>query len=190
MAGSSAPITETGGPALPAGVDEVQAVFSDNAALERAIGHLEQSGFDRADISLPTANPSMASATPEQGAANPTTASDAQQVRTLQTSLAGSVGAMAAAGAVIATGGAALPAVVAAAAVGAGVGGLTHAASSATTQSDRDEKDRAASEGRLVLSVRITSDARRQTAENALRQGGAVRVEAIRREGGAIKPAA
>ncbi len=89
---------EKAGPAIAPEVHEVQAVFASNAALEDAIGRLREAGFDHADFSLPHAHPAAGEATPEQGADDPVTHDDQQQMRTMETSMAGTVGAFAAAG--------------------------------------------------------------------------------------------
>src|SRR5690349_24167784 len=110
---------------------EVRARFRNAEAMDRAVAALEMSGFDRADLSLPQASPSPAEDTPEAGARPVDSEEDARQARTLHTSAAASLAGMAAAGVVIATGGAAAPA-VAAAAAGAGLaGGLAYGMSSA-----------------------------------------------------------
>ena len=92
---------------------EVRARFRDPDAMECAIEQLEVSGFNRADLSLPEAQPPRERATPEYGAKAPSDDTDARQARTLHTSGAAAVAGMAAAGVVIATGGAAAPAVAA-----------------------------------------------------------------------------
>src|ERR1700712_3601812 len=86
------------GPALTGGIAEVQGIFPSDASLQDAIARLTLLGFDRADLSLPTASPTASEATPDIGAATPNTDVDARQLRTLGTSSAGAAGAMAAAG--------------------------------------------------------------------------------------------
>ena len=169
------------GPAIAAAIDEVQGVFPSDAALQDAIGRLAQAGFDRADLSLPAASPSAAEATPEQGAANPDTETDARQERTLHTSMAGSVGALAAAGVTIATGGAAAVALAAAAAAGLGAGALAAGASNAVAGLQSESRDQAAAAGTLVLSARVTSAERADKAEAAMTAAGATRVGSLTR---------
>ncbi len=171
----SATTTVKPGPAI-GDIHEVRGVFSSDAMLQDAIGRLTRAGFDRADLSLPDARPAPGLATPEQGASNPNTNDDKQQLRTLQTSLAGSVGALAAAGAVIATGGAALPALAAAAAIGVGTGGLVHAANTAGSDLQSEDRTEAAARGELVLSVRVTDAEKAARAEQELRTAGATDV--------------
>ena len=130
------------GPAIGA-LHEVRATFDDPDAMQEAVARLEMSGFDRADLSQPEAVPPAERATPEVGARPVDTEEDARQTRTLNTGGAAAAVGMAAAGVVIATGGAAVPA-VAAAVVGAGVaGGVAYAISTASSddeQADREQK--------------------------------------------------
>ena len=177
----SQPIEPKAGPAIAATVDEVQGIFPSDAALQDAMGRLTQAGFDRADLSLPQASPSSGQATPEQGAANPDTETDNRQERTLHSSLAGSIGALAAAGVTIATGGVAGVAIAAAAAAGLGAGALANAATSAVHSVQHAGREQAAAAGTLVLSVRIISAERQGRAEMAMREAGATRVEAVTR---------
>jgi hypothetical protein len=172
----SASTMQNSGPAIGDTVHELRGVFASDAALQEAIGRLTRAGFDRADLSLPDASPAPGLDTPEQGASNPNTDDDNRQVRTLQTSMAGSVGALAAAGAVIATGGAALPAIAAAAAVGVGVGGLVNASGTAGVRMAGEARDDAATRGELALSVRIGDAAKQGQAEAELLAAGAYKV--------------
>jgi len=101
------------GSVLEASAQEVQARFRDDAALQGAIGQLGLAGYDRADLSLPE----------DQSGSGLSASSDDvdnQQLRTMGSSMAGTVAAFALAGATIATGGAAGVAVLGAAAIGAG----------------------------------------------------------------------
>src|SRR5580704_10625377 len=88
---------------------EARAHFTDPAAMQAAVAQLQMSGFDRADLSLPEAMPPVERGTPEAGAKPVDTEEDARQARTLHTSGAAAVMGMAAAGVVIASGGAAAP---------------------------------------------------------------------------------
>jgi hypothetical protein len=175
-------ISAAPGPAIAESVVEVQAIFPSDAALQDAIARLTQAGFDRADLSLPHVAPSPSRATPEQGAANPDTETDARQERTLHTSMAGSVGALAAAGVTVATGGAALAAVAAAAAAGLGVGALVNAATTAGDRANSEARDRAAASGTLVLSARVTSAERARRARAAMAEAGETRIADVQRQ--------
>ncbi len=183
MSGSQSNPTKSG-PGLGEAMDEVRGTFPSDSTLQDGIARLSLAGFDRADISVPDAAPSLAGATPEQAAENPNTEDDSRQARTLHTSMAASVGAMAAAGAVIATGGAALPAVAAAIAGGAGLGAAVQGVSGATDKAQHAEREQAASRGELLLSVRLRDATRRPLAEAAMREAGASRVMVVSRVAG------
>jgi hypothetical protein len=151
---------------------EVRASFPTSDAMQEAVTQLTMSGFDRADLSLPDTHAAPIQDTPEAGAEPADTEEDARQIRTVSSSTAASVAAMAAAGITVATGGAALPAVAAAIAAGGAVGGATFAATSAAnagTQTDRDEK---AATGALVLSARAPNREKRMEAEAIMRAAG------------------
>ncbi len=174
------------GPVLPEAVQEVQGIFSSDAALQDAIAKLTLAGFDRADFSLPATNPAPGMATPNQGAANPNTETDMQQMRTMGTSMAGTIGAFAAAGATIATGGAAGVAIAAAAAVGAGSALAAAASGSAASNVQSEERDQAAAAGRLVLAVHAATADKQTSAEQIMRASGATEVAAVQRASGAM----
>lgn len=174
------------GPVIGEEVDEVQAVFSSDAALQDAMGRLRSAGFDHADLSLPIAQPSPSQATPEQGAATPLSNDDSRSMRTMHTSMAGSVGALAAAAATVLTGGAAGLAVAAAAAAGTGAGLLAHSVSAAADTGQHEAREQAAARGELVLSVRTPDAERRRRAEALLREAGATRVEPVTRTTAAV----
>lgn len=160
------------GPAI-GGLSEVRARFSSAEALHAAIEKLEASGFDRADLSLPELNPPRERSTPESGAKPADTEEDARQARTMHVSTAAAIAGLAAAGAVIGTGGAAGPAVAAAVLGGGAVGGATFAISSATNSREQREREEGAAEGTLVLSVRAPDDVKRAAATAILRSAGA-----------------
>ncbi len=169
------------GPALTEGVLEVQGFFADDASLQDAMARLTLAGFDRADISLPHADPAPGDRTPELGAATPFTATDQQQIRTLGVSGAGAMGAIAAAGVTIATGGAAAVAAGAALVAGAAAAGITSMASNAVATARTDAHNDSAAAGKLILSARITDAVRQAGAEAAMRAAGATHIEAIHR---------
>ncbi|MBV9813977.1 MAG: hypothetical protein JO326_14610 [Acetobacteraceae bacterium] len=171
------------GPVLPADTDEIWGTFRSDSTLQDAMARLAQAGFDRADMSLPDVTADPAHRTPEQGAAEPQTEEDNQQLRTLHASMAGSVGAMLAAGVVIATGGAALPAVAVAAAAGLGAGTLAHGAESSANASQGEARATAAAAGQLILAVRVSDPSRRDAAVAAMRDAGAAETHAVARTG-------
>ncbi len=178
--------TSKSGPVLTEGVEEVQGVFPSDEALQTAISQLTLSGFDRADFSLPTTRPASSDATPNAGAADPMTDTDVRQARTLGTSMAGYVGAFAAAGATIATGGAAGLAIAAAAAVGAGSALAANAAGNAVDAAQTDTRNTAAAAGELILAVHAPTPEKRADVERIMRAAGATSVEPVRRQGGAV----
>lgn len=173
-----------GGPRLTEAVEEVHGAFPSDSALQDAISRLSMAGFDRAEISVPDSSPAPMRATPEQSAENPNTEDDSRQSRTLHTSLAGSVGALAAAGAVIGTGGAALPAVAAAVAGGVALGAAAQGLTSAADQAQHAEREEAARKGELLLSVHLRDPSRRGLAEQAMREAGASRIDVVKRLSG------
>lgn len=158
--------------ALPA--RELRATFSSSGRMQEAVGKLSLAGFDRADLSLPVEGEGLANAS-----APADTAEDAQQLRTLGSSTAATIAALAAAGVTVATGGAAAPAVIAALAAGGAIGGATyavHGSSQAAEQHDRDER---AAEGDLILTVHVASQEKRAAAQRILQEAGATNIEAI-----------
>jgi hypothetical protein len=180
------PTTATQAPTLAATIIEVQGIFEDDQTLQDAISRLTLAGFDRADLSLPIASPAPGEATPELGAATPTTDIDRQQMRTLGASAAAATGAIAAAGITIATGGLAAAAAAAAVVTGAAAGGLTAAATHVGDRLRTDERNEAGAAGELVLSARATDATRQGAAEAAMRAAGARRVEVVRRANGGL----
>ena len=174
------------GPSINDTIQEVQGIFPNDAALQDAIGRLTRAGFDRAALSLPAASPAYADATPSFGAENPTTEDDMRQSRTLQSSMAATVGAMVGAGVTIATGGAAALAAAAAVGLGAAAGGTVAAAHLAVDSAQSQDRNEAAARGALVLSAAAHDEISVQKARQAMQESGALRVETIQRTAGAI----
>jgi hypothetical protein len=162
-------------------VAALQGVFSSDAALQDAIGRLTRAGFDRAELSIPqaVAPPEVSTSDADVAVENPNTEDDSRQLRTLHTGMAGAVSMMAATGAVIATGGAALPALAAGMVAAAGAAGAAHAASRATDHSQHEHRQDAASHGALVLMVHLRDGSRYPVAENALREAGATEIRTV-----------
>jgi hypothetical protein len=158
---------------------EVRATFGSSDMMQSAVSKLTVSGFDRADLSLPSGGHSADDGTLEAGSKPVSTDTDAQQARTLGSSTAGAVAAMAAAGITVATGGAALPAVAAAVLAGGAAGGATFAATGAATGAEQQTRDSQAASGDLVLSVRASTPAKRAEAAEILRAAGATNVETV-----------
>ena len=167
------------GPTLATSVSEVQGTFPTDAAMQDALSGLTLAGYDRADFSLPEDRP--AATTPTEGAENPTDNIDKAQLRTMGTSMAGYAGAVAVAGAVIATGGAAALAVGGAALVGAGTAAAANAGGQAADQAGVDDRNRRGAQGTLVLAVRATSVAQAEQIMGIMQQSGASKVTPIER---------
>lgn len=157
-------------------VQEVQARFHDDAALQEAIEQQGLAGYDRADLGLPG----------DQSASGLSASShdvDNQQLRTMGSSMAGAVAAFALAGATIATGGAAGVAALGAAAIGAGTTAAASAAGAALEDSgDQDsvaQRDRQEAEGLLLLGVRTRGKAQVQQVTTILHAAGATEVRPL-----------
>ncbi len=171
------------GPALSATLQEVQGWFPNDAALQGALGKLTLAGYDRADFSLPEeqvlTNP--AAATPDEGAAAADTSIDRQQIRTMNAGMAGYTGATIAAGAVVATGGAAALAIGAAAAAGLGATAVAQGIGHAAEQAQVAERDRRGAAGTLVLAVHVADQAQGDQAAQIMRENGATETRLITR---------
>lgn len=163
-------------PAVTDPASAVLALMPTSKVLDSAIKELSDAGFDRADLSLPEAEPPPERSTPEAGAEDPDTDVDAQQSRLVHSAVGGSFAAMMAAAATAATGGAA--AAVAGAAIGTGlvVGAAANAISRAVSGQEQEERDRRAAEGKLILAVRAKSPELRRRAGEILRAAGASRI--------------
>ncbi|HUB13121.1 MAG TPA: hypothetical protein VMB34_14310 [Acetobacteraceae bacterium] len=172
------PQTATTGPAI-GGMHEVRGSFTSSERMQEAIQQLSVSGFDRADLAVPELAPPTERSTPESGAMPADKEDDARQARTMHTSTAAAMAALAGAGITVATGGAAAPAVAAAVAAGAAVGGATYAISTAANSQEQAELDARAAVGRLILSVRAPTEAKRVAAEGILHSAGATDIQVL-----------
>ena len=158
---------------------EVRATFARSDQMQDAVSKLSMSGFDRADLSLPSPDFVQGTETPEAGTKPAATEDDSRQVRTLGASTAATVAAMAAAGVTVATGGAALPAVAAAIVAGGAAGGSVFAIGKSASNSEQVDRDDKAASGELVLTVRTPTEAKRSEAEGILRAAGATNIELV-----------
>jgi hypothetical protein len=158
---------------------EVRATFASSDQMQDAISRLSLSGFDRADLSLPSPGLVHGTETPETGTKPASTEADARQARTLGASTAAAAAALAAAGITIATGGAAAPAVAAAVVAGGAAGGSVFAIHGTSDHMEQEDRDNRAASGNLVLAVRATTDTKRAEAEAILRTAGATNIEAV-----------
>ena len=171
------------GPALANTVAEVQGVFPNDDTMQDALSQLKLAGYDRADFSLPE---EQRPNTPTEGAENPTDSTDKAQLRTLGTSMAGYAGAVAVAGAVIATGGAAALAVGGAAAMGAGTAALAEITGQAADRATVAERNRRGAAGTLILAVRTTTQAQADQVIGIMQQAGATKATPINRGEGTL----
>lgn len=162
-----------------AAVREVRATFASADQMQDAVSRLSMSGFDRADLSLPSPGLIEGTETPEAGTKPASTEADARQARTLGASTAGTAAALAAVGITIATGGATAPAIAAAVIAGGVVGGGAFAAHDLADHAEQSDRDTRASSGDLVLAVGVTTEAKRSEAEAILRAAGATHIEAV-----------
>jgi outer membrane lipoprotein SlyB len=158
---------------------EVRATFATPEKMQDAVSRLSMSGFDRADLSLPSERLVEGQETPEAGTKPASTEMDARQSRTLGASTAASVAALAAAGATVATGGAAAPALAAAAVAGGVVGGAVFAGHDVANRVEQLDRDERAQTGHLVLAVRTPTESKRSEAEAILRSAGASEITSI-----------
>ena len=158
---------------------EVRARFDDPKRMQDAVNRLSLSGFDRADLSLPSHGHSLDETLPETASKPAATEADARQARTLGTSTAAAAAALAAAGITVATGGAAAPAVAAALVAGGAAGGVTLAATGAAAGAEQHEREDLAESDSLVLSVRIRNASEHDEATTVLRSAGATSVETL-----------
>ena len=134
---------------------------------------LSVSGFDRADLSVPELDPPVERSTPESGAKPAYTEADARQTRTLGANTTAAGAALLGAGAILGSGGGVVPAAAAAIAVGAAAGGVTYAIRRSASDAEQKDRDARASAGRLVVAVRVPTEAKRAKAEAILRSAGA-----------------
>lgn len=169
------------GPGHTTTVHEVQGFFPDDASMQAALGELTLVGYDRADFSLPEDQAALASGTPTEGADNPTDSTDKAQLRTLGTGMAGYLGAVAVAGATIATGGAAGLAIAAAAAVGVGGAAAAEVVGQAADKSQVASRDQKGAEGKLILAVRISTPEQANQVVELMQKSGATNVEPVSR---------
>ncbi len=169
------------GPALASTIHEVQGVFADDSTMQDALSELTLAGYDRADFSLPEDQPAGDVVTPNESAEAATDDADKRQLRTMGTSMAGYAGAVAVAGATLATGGAAGVAIAAAIAVGAGTAATANAAGQAADNAQIEGRNQRGRDGKLILAVRTSTPDQANQVMALMRQAGAVRVDPVTR---------
>ena len=177
----STPTDPAQGPSHTTSVQEVQGFFPNDAAMQSALSELGMAGYDRSDFSLPEEQASQSFGTPTEGADNPTDSTDKAQLRTLGTGMAGYIGAVAVAGATIATGGAAGLAVAAAAAVGAGGAAAAEVVGQAADKAQAEARDKQGAEGKLILAVRVRSPEQAAQVTELMQKSGATKVTPVER---------
>lgn len=158
---------------------QVRAKFASASQMQDAVSKLSMSGFDRADLSLPSPEVIEGTETSEAGAKPAATESDARQARTLGASTAAAAAALAAVGVTVATGGAAAPAVAAAVVAGGAAGGSVFAIHSAANRGEQNDRDERAESGSLILAVRASTHAKRSEAAAILQAAGATDIETV-----------
>jgi hypothetical protein len=170
-------------PILGGTVREVQGILPHEAALQQATEALLMAGFDRADLSVPTA-PSEATTSMTQATESPADNNDARNVRTNINGTIGATGALIAGTvASVATGGAMLPVAAATIAAGVGAGGLSHLGFQAAADSREAGHDQKGREGQLVLAAIVRDADKEKSATNILQEAGATQVETVERTG-------
>jgi hypothetical protein len=120
---------------------ELLATFTNSEQMQEAVSVLSMSGFNRADLSLPSPGLLDGTETPEEGTRPASTEADARQARTLGASTAASAAAIAAAGITVATGGAAIPVIAAAVLAGGAAGGAVFAGHGIADHMEQDDRD-------------------------------------------------
>jgi hypothetical protein len=167
--------TKSGEPdAPPPDAPQVCGEFHSQDRLDEAMSRLEGSLFQRADLSL--RRPGQENSAPDAGSETPTRQDDVQNLRQLGVGIGSFVAGAAAAGAVVATGGAALPAVGAAAAAAGATAVAGEAVGQGAAPEAKDENQRAADEGGVILMVHADTPEKQAKAEEMLRACGATKV--------------
>lgn len=164
-------MSETGESAAtpPQGILEVQGWFPDNDALQATVRGLRDAGYDREDASLSEDPPGPR---PREEVSGPTP-EDHQQVRTLNTSMAGYAGGALAAAVAFASGVGVPVAAGMALAAGVGAGGLMERIGRAVQEKQADERDQQGASGTLVLAVQVADQRHADEVTRIMRESGA-----------------
>ena len=148
---------------------EVQGWFPGNDALQATIHGLRSAGYVRADASLPV---DQAGSRPGEDASGPTP-EDRQQMRTLNTGMAGYAGGVLAAAVAVASG-VGLPVAAGAALVaGLGSGGIMERIGHAVQRKQVHERDRQGAAGTLVLAMHVADQGHADEVTRIMRESGA-----------------
>ena len=157
------------------GLLEVQGWFPGDQALRLTINGLRGAGYVRADASLPR---DQASSKPGEDASGPTQES-LQQMRILNTGIAGLTGGVFAAVVAVASGLSVPIAAGAALAVGLGSGGVMERIGYAMRQKQVAERDRQGMAGTLVLAMRVADHEHADEVTRIMRESGARRTTLV-----------
>ena len=171
---------------------EAVALFHDPERLDSAVSELQGSGFDRAEISLLAregildgqlakdyADTHDAEADPDAPRQAVVAETDVRQARTLGTSMAAVVGAFAALGITIFSGGAAAAALAAAAAAGGGAGAIGYALGQRAGRSEDDYIRGQIERGGVLLWVRARDPEHERRAGEILARHGATDIRIL-----------
>ncbi len=156
---------------------EVHGRFGNEESLQAAIDGLRHAGYLHADARLPEDDKD-----PQPGAddSEPTD-QDHQQMRVLTTSIAGSVGTLIGAVALLASGAAVPLAAGVALAAGLGSGALTEGIGHRLERKQIDEYDRRGAAGTLLLAMRVWDQGQADEVTRIMHESGANWAEQIRR---------
>jgi hypothetical protein len=151
---------------------DVMATFASRQDAEAALQYLDADAIPRDRITIRTAEVTQEPPHAPHEMDGRVQEDEQRNLRTMTSSLAASGAGMAAAGVVIATGGAALPAVAAAAVAGLGAGAVTEGVATAASPDVRPDEEKAAAV--LVVSPANVDQAER--AKSVLNKVSAIRV--------------
>ena len=157
------------------GILEVQGWFPDNASLQATIHGLRSAGYVRADASL---REGEAGPGPGRDASGPTPV-DHQQMRTLNTGMAGYAGGVLAAAVAVASGVGVPVAAGAAVVAGLGSGGVMERIGRALQQKQIDERDRQGAAGALLLAMHVADQEHAGEVTRIMRESGATLTKLI-----------
>lgn len=143
--------------------------FQDEAARDAAIARLQNRDAVTED---PTEDTRQTVDEPDENAEE----ADLRNRRQLGVGVAMAAGALAASGLVIASGGALLPAITAAAVAGTGAGAAGEAVASAVTEPESEKPARQPPSDAPLIGLHYRDEAAREAAEKALRSVGAIRL--------------
>ncbi len=157
------------------GILEVQGWFPNNDALQATIHGLRNAGYVRADASLPE---NQAGSRPGEDASGPTP-EDHQQMRTMNTGMAGYAGGVLAAAVAVASGVGVPVAAGAALVAGLGSGSIMERIGHVVGQKQIDARDRQGAAGTLVLAMRVADQRHADEVTRIMRESGATQTKLV-----------